>query len=65
MTDTDTQALNLKTILLLILVAIVVAVVVTLVQTLILGKANVAITGGIVGAIVVVTAMNARRKRTS
>ena len=46
MTDTDTQALNLKTILLLIVVAIVVAVVVTLIQTLILGKANVAITGG-------------------
>jgi flagellar basal body-associated protein FliL len=49
MTDTDTQALNLKTILLLIVVAIVMAVVVTLVQTLILGKANVAITGGVVG----------------
>lgn len=65
MTDTDTQTLNLKTILLLIVVAIVMAVVVTLVQTLILGKANVAITGGVVGAIVVVTAMSARRKRVS
>jgi len=65
MTDTDTQALNLKTILLLIVVAIVVAVVVTLIQTLILGKANVAITGGVVGAIVVVTLMSARRKRVS
>ena len=59
---TDTQALNLKTILLLIIVAIIVAVVVTLVQTLILGKANVAVTGGVVGVIVVVTAMSAKRK---
>jgi hypothetical protein len=65
MTDTDTQSLNLKTILLLILVAIVTAVVVTLVQTLILGKANVAITGGVVGAIVVGIAISARRKKVS
>jgi len=57
--------MNLKTILLLIVVAIVVAVVVTLIQTLILGKSNVAITGGVVGAIVVVTAMSARRKSVS
>jgi len=57
--------MNLKTILLLIVVAIVVAVVVTLIQTLILGKANVAITGGVVGAIVVVSAMSARRKSVS
>jgi len=57
--------MNLKTILLLIVVAIVVAVVVTLIQTLILGKSNVAITGGIVGAIVVVSAMSARRKQVS
>jgi|GEM_PF-2137026 len=57
--------MNLKTILLLIVVAIVAAVVVTLIQTLILGKANIAITGGVVGAIVVVSAMSARRKRVS
>ena len=63
MNDTATQALNIKTILILILVAIVTAVVVTLIQTLILGKANVAITGGVVGAIVVGIAMSARRKK--
>ena len=63
MTDTETQALNIKTILLLIIVAFVTAVIVTLVQTFVLGKANVAITGGVVGAIVVVTAMSARRKK--
>ena len=57
--------MSLKTILLLIVVAIVTAVVVTLVQTLILGKSNVAITGGVVGAIVVVSAMSARRKQVS
>lgn len=57
--------MNLKTILLLIVVAIVVAVVVTLIQTLIMGKSNVAITGGVVGAIVVVSAMSARRKSAS
>ena len=57
--------MNLKTILLLIVVAIVAAVVVTLIQTLILGKANIAITGGVVGAIVVVSAMSARRKSVS
>lgn len=65
MTDTDTQALSIKTILLLVLVAIVTAVVVTLLQTLILGKANVAITGGVVGAIVVASALSARRKKVS
>lgn len=64
MTDTATQALNLKTILLLVVVAIVTATVVTLAQALILGKANVAITGGIVGAIVIGIAMSARRKRS-
>jgi len=57
--------MTFKTILLLIVVAIVTALVVTLVQTLILGKANVAVTGGIVGAIVVVSAMSASRKRVS
>jgi len=57
--------MNLKTILLLIVVAIVVAVVVTLIQTLIMGKSNVAITGGVVGAIVVVSVLSARRKSVS
>ena len=65
MTDTEPQALNLKTILLLIVVAIVMAVVVTLVQTLILGKANVAITGGVVVPIVVAIALSARRKKAN
>jgi hypothetical protein len=57
--------MTLKTILLLIVVAIVTAVVVTLVQTVILGRSHVAVTGGIVGAIVVVSALSASRKRVS
>ena len=65
MTDTETQGLNIKTILILVVVAIVTAVIVTLAQTFVLGKSNVAITGGVVGAIVVVTAMSARRKTTT
>lgn len=65
MNDTDTQSLNLKTILLLVVVAIVAATLVTLAQTLIMGKANVAITGGVVVPIIVAIAMTARRKRVS
>ena len=60
-----TETSNLKTILMLVAVAIVVSVVVTLIQTLILGKANVAVTGGVVGAMVVALSLNARRKRSS
>ena len=63
MSDTDTQSLNLKTILLLVVVAIVTATLVPLAQTLITGKANVAITGGVVVPIIVAIAMTARRKR--
>jgi hypothetical protein len=63
MPDTGTQALNIKTILILVVVAIVTAVLVTFLQVLILGKSNAAITGGAVGAIVVGIAMSARRKR--
>jgi hypothetical protein len=59
------QTINAKTILVLAAVAIVVSVVVTLIQTLILGKANVAITGGVVVPTVVALALSARRKRSS
>ena len=56
---------SIKTFLMLVAVAIVVAVVVTVIQTLILGKANTAITGGVVGAMVVALGLTARRKRSS
>jgi hypothetical protein len=56
---------NAKTILVLVAVAIVVAVIVTVLQTLIVGKSNVAITGGVVGAIVVALGLSTQRKRSS
>lgn len=59
------ENINLKTILMLVAVAIVVAVVVTLMQVLILGKSNVAVTGGVVGAMVVVLGLGTKRKRSS
>ena len=58
------ENINLKSILMLVAVAIVVAVVVTLMQVLILGKSNVAVTGGVVGAMVVVLGLG-KRKRSS
>jgi hypothetical protein len=59
------QSSIVKTILTLIPVAIIIAVVVTLLQTLILGKANTAITGGVVGAMVVGLGWSTRRKKSS
>ena len=59
------ENINLKTILMLVAVAIVVAVVVTVIQTLILGKSNVAVTGGVVGAMVVALGLSTKRKRSS
>ena len=56
---------NAKTILMVVAVAIVVAVVMTLIQKLILGKSNVAVTGGVVGATVVVLGLSAKRKSSS
>jgi predicted membrane protein len=53
MSDTQTGSLNFKTILMLILVAVTISVVVTLIQVWLMGKSNVAITGGVVGALCV------------
>ena len=63
MTEPQTGSLNIKTILLLTLVAIVTSAAVTLVQIAIFGKANVAITGGVVVPIVVAIALSAKRKQ--
>lgn len=52
----------LKSILVLVAVAIVVAVVMTVIQQLILGKSNTAVTGGVVGATIVVLGIGLRRK---
>lgn len=64
MSDSQTNPMTFKNVLVLILVAIVIAVVVTLLQTLILGKSNVAITGAIVGATCVGLWMSTKRKNS-
>ena len=60
-----TETSNVKTILIVVVAAIVVAVVVTLIQSLLLGKANVAVTGGVVGATVGGLGFSLRRKKSS
>ena len=63
MTENKSSGIGAKSLILLIIVAISVSVVVTLLQTLILGKSNVAITGGIVGAFCVGLWMNLKKKK--
>jgi len=65
MAENQTNTLTAKSIAILVLVAIVTAVVVTLLQTLILGRANVAVTGGVVGALCVALWMNTKKKGSS
>lgn len=62
MSENQASTLSARTIVILILVAIVTAVVVTLLQTLILGRANVAVTGGVVGALTVALWLNTKKK---
>ncbi len=52
MDEGQTTKPSVKALLILVLVVIVAAVVITLLQSLILGKANSAITGGVLGAII-------------
>lgn len=63
MAENKSSGIGAKSLILLIIVAISVSVVVTLLQTLILGKSNVAITGGIVGAFCVGLWMSIRKKK--
>jgi hypothetical protein len=62
MSENQTNSLTPKTIVILILVATVTAVVVTLLQTLIMGRSNVAVTGGVVGALCVALWLNVKKK---
>jgi predicted membrane protein len=62
MSDTQTGSLNLKTIGMLILVAVITSVVVTLMQVWLMGKSNVAVTGGVVGALCVGLFLRTQRK---
>jgi hypothetical protein len=63
MDNPQTQKITAKNLALVILAAIVTAVAVTLIQTLILGKANIAITGGVVGATIAVLSISTLRKK--
>ena len=63
MAENKSSGIGAKSLILLIIVAISVSVVVTLLQTLILGKSNVAITGGIVGAFCVGLWMSIKKKK--
>ena len=63
MAENQSSGINAKTLILLIIIAITVSVVVTLLQVLIVGKSNVAITGGIVGASVVGIWMSMKNKK--
>ena len=60
--DTQSGGLNLKTIVTLVLVAVLTSVVVTLIQVWLMGKSNVAITGGVVGALCVGLFLRTQRK---
>jgi multisubunit Na+/H+ antiporter MnhB subunit len=63
MNNAQSQKTTGKTLVLVVLIAIVTAVVVTLVQRWILGKANIAVTGGLVGGVTAVLVMGAMRKK--
>ncbi len=65
MSDAEKRPITAKKLALVIVVAIVMAVVVTLVQTLIMGRANIAVTGGVVGAITAFLATTQIRKKTN
>ena len=56
MTESRNPKVTFKMMLFVILAAAVTAVVITLLQALILGRSNVAVTGGVVGAMVAVLA---------
>ena len=63
MADDQKQMSTSKALVLLVLAAIVTSVVVTLLQVLILGSANTAVTGGVVGAITALLAYRTIRKK--
>jgi energy-converting hydrogenase Eha subunit A len=63
MPDNKDKRISGKTIALVILLTVITAVTITLLQTLVLGKANIAITGGITGAVGGAMAVMLTRKR--
>ena len=65
MSDTQSHKPTVKEIAFLILAVTVLSVVITLVQHLVLGRSNVAVTGGVVGALAGVMAIRMVRKKSS
>jgi hypothetical protein len=63
MNDSQSRKTTAKTLALVVLGAIVTAVVVTLIQRWLLGNANIAVTGGVVGAVTAVLAISAMKKK--
>ena len=64
MAENENQRPTGKAIALVILIAIVAAVVITLVQELVLGHSYVAVTGGVVGALVAAVAFSTMKKKS-
>jgi hypothetical protein len=63
MNNSQSQKTTGKTLVLVVLIAIVTAVIVTLIQQWILGKSNIAVTGGLVGGVTAVLAVKAMKKK--
>ncbi len=64
MNSSQSRKITVKTIALVVLIAIVTSIAVTFIQRLLLGNANAAVTGGVVGAVTAVMAINIIRKRS-
>ncbi|HWN11151.1 MAG TPA: hypothetical protein VNO50_18070 [Pyrinomonadaceae bacterium] len=65
MNDSQGRTSTGKAVLLVVVVAITAAIASTVVQSLLLGKSNLAVTGGVVGALAAVVAVNTLRKKPS
>ena len=65
MNDTQGRTSTVKVVALVVVVAIVAAVASTVVQNLLLDHANLAVTGGVVGAVAAVVAVSTMGKKSS
>jgi hypothetical protein len=65
MENSKSGKITVKTIAIVMLIAIITALAVTFIQRLLLGNANPAVTGGVVGAVMAVMAVSIIRKRSS
>jgi hypothetical protein len=65
MENSKSGKITVKTIAIVMLIAIITALAVTFIQRLLLGNANPAVTGGVVGAVMAVMAVSIIRKRSN